>query len=211
MSIRMGEPRVSKLVGVFVILIFLSRSVHSQEMVWKGLGHPTDVAKLRAIFPNSVHEFSDLKTGRIFHPGDSEVDFDFLLKSGSGQYLIRLTADESFDHVYFIQAKIENGERRYLQLSFELPSEFLKQQPPTWEADHRARHPKCDSPRSELVKRYGRPEKATTRGVERLFERIETWQTNEGPIELTCYQLDGKGEWLGQDVKFLAKGGITNR
>lgn len=200
-----------KVTATFALTLFLSHPLHCQEENWKGLAHRTNVSGLRDLFPRSSHEFWESGSGRVAPASDKNVDFDFLLRSGSGRYIIRLSPEDSFDHVYYIETLIDRGHIFYLRLSFERPAELLAEIPPTWEADHRARHPPCHRPRLKLLSRFGQPSKKELIAVERIIERKETFTSRYGLIELMCYQLDGAENWLAAEVRFVGASSTSNR
>ncbi len=177
------------------------QAISGQEVFFDGLDLNLNALALRSKYPSSRHAFWPSDGGRIVSPRDTG-EFERALANRSGRYLIRLSQEESFEDVYLLDIRLEEGEIGELYLSFDKPTNFLETEPKDWAASHYARHPDCHLIETKIKDQLGDPSLKAEWSEERLFHQPKSWSLPEQVIELGCYSLDGQGKLLAAEVIF---------
>jgi hypothetical protein len=181
--------------------VALPQVVSGQEVLFDGLDLDLNALALRSKYPSSRHAFWPSDGGRIVSPRNNE-EFEGALSDRSGRYLIRLSQEESFEDVYLLDIRFEEGGISEFHLSFEKPPDYLESEPQDWAASHYARHPDCHLVEAKLKDQFGEPSLESEWSEERLLHRPRSWSLPGQRVELDCYSLDGQGRALAAEVIF---------
>ena len=110
-----------------------------------------------------------------------------------------LSEKDSRDHVYYVR-RTYMKDHTEIKMVLEKPERFLSKKPQTWEDGHYAKFPPCQGVLAKLVTQYGKPTKERSSWEERLKNKFKTWSNGSESLELTCYQIDGKGKELAAEI-----------
>ena len=188
-----------------IVCLAYSQFTYADQQLYRGLYKSVDVLRLRSMFPQSGHEFVELLSGKIYQPNDQNGKFEISLRSKKGTYIVRLSQDEAFDDVYYIEIDVEKGQARRVRLSFEKPENLVEEPINSWEDSHHKRHPKCQTHKTKLTQLLGNATEETPWEEERIYHRPYQWRKADVQITLECYQPDGKGKMLAESVVFEKK------
>jgi len=181
-----------------LLVLFLALAASEKPLQFQQIGMDTDLFSLTKRFPHSQHEFWK---GTIVSYRDQPQQFANLIQHGSGDYIGRLTPQDSVAHLYFFQASIEKGVWTKLRLSFERPDGQGRAS-----ADEHpfSRCPPCGPVLADLVAEY---DKATGPEIkkEELLESLHyTWQGRGGKLSLVCGKFDGDRRAFAEHVELIA-------
>ena len=115
-----------------------------------------------------------------------------------------LSKADSHNGVHYIEKRSIDGKQE-IKISFEAPEDQLDKKPTSWEEGHYARHPKCEEILSQLVKTYKQPIKERPSVEERINHRIRTWVNPQETMVLDCYNIDGQGEFLANEITIRSR------
>jgi hypothetical protein len=143
-------------------------SAQAEPFTFAGFHRNMDLAALVDRYPRSQHELSP---GADVRPRRSQDDLKewirkFFRTRGSGTYVLRLTPDESHDHVYYIQANVRQGVTERLWLLLEKPLDMIGHRQPTRSKEER--YPACNDVLKPLTAKYGKPDALAPRWEEAL-------------------------------------------
>ena len=159
-----------------------------------------DLSTLLDRYPTSSHE---LTPGRGVRPRTSQEDErawirEFFRTHGSGQYLVRVSAAESHDHIYAVQADVRAGVTERLWLSFEQPLEMVR--PADRARSNDVRHPPCAPILAALTTEYGRPAASPPRLEEALEWFDYEWTRASETMTLECGRYRGRTKTFASAV-----------
>jgi hypothetical protein len=160
--------------------------VQARPFTFAGFSRSMDLATLLDRYPRSSHE---LTPGAGVRPRTSQDDEKAWMREGfhsrgSGVYVLRLTAAESHDHVYYVQAWIHEGVVDRLWVSLELPLDFVERGTAT--RSNEGRFPACRDVMSELFATYGRPISRPPSREEALESSTYEWTDSRETMTLQC-------------------------
>ena len=127
---------------------------------------------------------------------DNPRRFNDLIRVGTGRYLIRLTADESHNDLYYVQAEIDRGNLRRLRLSFEKPLELLHRSIESGEE----RHPHCKGIKAGLIRLYGKLSSTGSGWEERLQSISSSWVKSPEVLTLNCGRYYKRKKLFAMDI-----------
>jgi hypothetical protein len=114
----------------------------------------------------------------------------FRTRGSSGTYVLRLTQEESHDHLYYVQAEVRGGVTERLWLLLEMPVELMKGREPA--RGNEARYPACDDVLSRLTMTYGKPAARAPRWEEALQSFDHVWTSSPETMTLQCGRYQGR-------------------
>jgi hypothetical protein len=160
--------------------------MNDTPFTFAGFSRSMDLATLLDRYPQSSHE---LTPGEGVRPRTSQDDEKAWMRQvfrsqSSGIYVLRLTAAESHDHVYYVQAWIHDGGVDRLWVSLELPLDFVARGTAT--RDNEARFPVCRDVLTAFVATYGRPISRPPRREEALESFEYEWTDSRETMTLQC-------------------------
>lgn len=167
---------------------------------YAGLGVGADPSTLRSRFPNSRHEFWQRGTGSIAKPEDDDGRFDQWLHEADGLYIIKFSSDDAMGDVTAVSISLEKGHVRRWILSFERIGEG--DDPVHVER----RYPGCRRILDNLMDRYGKPAKFTTRTEEGMQHRTRSWADDTGEIILDCGTFPNRRPIFAIDIEIVPAG-----
>jgi hypothetical protein len=185
-------------VRILPLLLALAVAGSAHAFEYAGLNRTIDPTSLRALFPDSRHEFWERGTGSIAVPEDEDGRFLTLLKGGDGRYVVRLAPDDTRAEVTSVSLTLDGGEVVRLGLAFEREGQGVKP-----EAIER-RFPGCRGVLDALIERYGAPVRFATRMEDNLEHRLRTWSSPEGIMRLDCGRFAGRRPIFAMDLEFEA-------
>jgi hypothetical protein len=175
-------------------------AVQPGAFAFAGLRRTMDLAPLLDRYPLSAHELTP--GGGVRHPTSQDLEKAWMREAfhsrGSGVYVLRVAPTESHDHVYYMQAWIQDGATERLLVSFELPVEWVKG--PTSTHANEARFPACHSVLNRLVATYGRPVTRPPRWEEALESLDYQWTQGSEMMTLECGRYDGRKAVFAESV-----------
>ena len=175
----------------------------AEPFTYAGFHRDMNLAALADQFPRSSHEFSPSAN---VHPHGSRDDLkewirDFFRTRGSGTYVVRLTPDESFDHVYYIQANIRDGITERLWLLLEKPIDVARHRTPA--TSNETRYPACNKLLKPLTAQYGKPDALASRWEEALQSFDYVWmRLPDDAMKLECGRYRGRKSVFAIGVTF---------
>ena len=110
-----------------------------------------------------------------------------------------VSENDSRDSVYYIR-RTYMKDRTEIKMVLEKPDKLLPKKPRTWEEGHYAKFPPCNDVLTKLVNQYGKPVKERSSWEERLKNNFRIWSYGSEYLELTCYQIDGRGKELAAEI-----------
>jgi hypothetical protein len=161
-----------------------------------------NLAALADQFPRSSHEFSPSANVRPRRSRDDLKEWirDFFRTRGSGTYVVRLTPDESFDHIYYIQANIREGMTERLWLLLEKPIDAARHRKRA--RSNETRYPACDDVLKPLTAQYGKPDALAPRWEEALQSFDYVWTRLPDAMKLECGRYRGRRSVFAIGVTF---------
>ena len=174
----------------------------AEPFTYAGFHRDMDLAALADRFPRASHELSPGTDVRKLTSQDNPKEWirDFFRTRGSGTYVVRLTPDESFDHVYYIQANIREGITERLWLLLEKPSDMARHRTPA--TSNEARYPACDDVLKPLTAKYGKPDALAPRWEEALQSFDYVWTRVPDAMKLECGRYRGRKSVFAIGVTF---------
>jgi hypothetical protein len=166
----------------------------TESFTFAGFQRDMDLASLLDRYPRSSHEVTP---GGGVPRRTSEDDLKewmrrfFSARGSSGTYVLRLTPDESHDHVYYVQAELREGVTERLWLLFERPLGPAAT-PRRSVGDNEARYPACDDVLKLLEMKYGKPRELGPRREEALDSFEFVWTHAAEVMTLQCGRYQGR-------------------
>jgi hypothetical protein len=175
-------------------------AVQPGALAFAGFRRTMDLAPLLDRYPLSAHELTPGPGVRHRTSQDDEKAWmrEFFQSRGSGTYVVRLAQTESHDHVYYVQAWIQDGATERLWVSFEQPLERAKGGTST--RGNEARFPACHDVLDRLVVSYGRPATLPPRWEEALESLNYQWTQGSEMMTLECGRYDGRKAVFAEKV-----------
>jgi hypothetical protein len=181
-----------------VLVLLLALAAGDEPLRFQGIGMDTDLFSFTKRFPHSQHEFWK---GIITIYTDQPLQFTDLIQRGTGNYVGRLTPQESVAHLYYFQAGVANGVWTELLLSFERPLGQGVASP----GEHPAsRCPPCAPVLADLTREYGKPAAPESTNEEALESLHYTWTRPEGKMSLVCGKYYGDRRVFAERVELMA-------
>jgi hypothetical protein len=161
-----------------------------------------DLATLLDRYPRSRHELSPGAGVRKSSSQDDPKEWirEFFHSRGSGTYVLRLTPEESFDHVYYIQANVREGITDRLWLLLEIPFDMVRPRQPG--RSNEARYPACNGVLGPLTAKYGKPDALAPRWEEALQSFDYVWTRLPEAMKLECGRYRGRNSVFAIGVTF---------
>jgi len=174
----------------------------AEPFTYAGFHRDMDLAALADRFPRASHELSPGADVRKLTSQDNLKEWirDFFRTRGSGTYVVRLTPDESFDHVYYIQANIREGITERLWLLLEKPIEMARLQKRA--GGNKTRYPACNDVLKPLTTKYGKPDALAPRWEEALQSFDYVWTRLPDAMKLACGRYRGRKSLFAIGVTF---------
>jgi hypothetical protein len=160
---------------IICLLVLASRN-DGTHFEYAGLGLETDLNSLKQGYPTSIVQ----------------------------ERSAWLSKADSHDEVHYIEKKNIDGKEE-MRIVFERPEDQLDTKPVSWLDGQYARHPKCKAILQKLIQSYKQPTKERHWVEERLNHLIRTWSSPTETMDLDCYNIDGKGEFLAAELTIRAK------
>jgi hypothetical protein len=181
-----------------LLVLFLALAAGDEPLRFQGIGTDTDLFSLTKRFPHSQHEFWK---GVITNYSDQPQQFTDLIQHGTGDYVGRLTPQESVAHLYYFQTGVDNGVWTKLRLSFERPYGQGVASP----GEHPfSRCPPCAPVLADLTREYGKPAPLESTKEEALESMQYTWTRPAGTMSLVCGKYDGDRRVFAEHVELMA-------
>jgi hypothetical protein len=179
-----------------------SGGAQAEPLTFAGFHRDKDLAALVDQFPRSSHQVSPSANVRPRGSRDGLKEWirDFFRSPGSGTYVVRLTPDESLDHVYYIQANIREGMTERLWLLLEKPIDTARHR--KLARSNEARYPACDDVLKPLTARYGKPDALAPRWEEALQSYDYVWTRVPDAMKLECGRYRGRRSVFAIGVTF---------
>jgi hypothetical protein len=111
-----------------------------------------------------------------------------------------LTREESFDHVYYIQANVREGVTERLWLLLETPLDMVRPRLPR--GNNEARYPACNGVLKPLAAKYGKPDALAPRWEEALQSFDYVWTQLPEAMKLECGRYRGRKAVFAIGVTF---------
>jgi len=165
-------------------------NTHAQGFTFAGFQRDMDLAALLERYPQSSH---DVTPGAGVRRRTSQDDLktwmrEFFHAPGSnGTYVLRLTPNESQEHLYYVQAEVRQGVTERLWLLLEMPADPGK---PGQSIE--ARYPACDAVLGPLTAKYGKPEALPPRWEEGVQSFNYVWTSAPETMKLECWRYAGR-------------------
>jgi hypothetical protein len=201
----MAESR-ARAGATVIALVWLAGLVagtaHAEPLAFAGFNRDMDIAVLIERHPRSSREFTP---GTAAHePGalddPSEWTRELLRARRPGRYALRLTPEESPDHVYYVQADLREGTLERLWLLLERPLVRADRRHLT--RGNEARYPVCNDVLKPLTARYGKPDALAPRWEEALESFDYVWTQAPEVMKLECGRYDGRKTKFAIGVTF---------
>ncbi len=177
-------------------------SAQAEPLTFAGFDRTMDLATLLDRYPRSQHELSpgaDVRKPRS-QEDPKEWIREFFHARGSGTYVLRLTPEESFDHIYYIQANVREGITERLWLLLELPLDMVRPRQPR--RSNEARYPACNGVLGPLTAKYGKPDVLAQRREEALQSFDYVWTRLPETMKLECGRYRGRKAVFAIGVTF---------
>jgi hypothetical protein len=180
----------------------IAGAAQAEPLGFAGFQRNMDLAALADRFPRSQHDISPGDGARpLASQDDPKAQMrDFLRAGGSGSYVVRLTAEESFDHVFYVQADIRKGVTERLWLLLESPVDPAKHLRKT--GANEARYPACNGVLKRLVAAYGKPDARAPYWEEALQHFDHVWTQSPDTLKLECGRYQGRKPVFAIGVTF---------
>jgi hypothetical protein len=177
-------------------------SAQAEPFTYAGFHCDTDLAALAYRYPRASHELTPGADVRKLTSQDNPKEWirDFFRTLGSGTYVVRLTPDESFDHVYYIQANIREGITERLWLLLEKPSDTARRRKRA--TSNETRYPACNDVLKPLTAQYGKPDALAPRWEEALQSLDYVWTRLPETTKLECGRYRGRRSVFAIGVTF---------
>jgi hypothetical protein len=184
--------RAGSAVIALVWLGLVAGSAQAEPFAFAGFYREMDIAALIDRYPKSAHDFSPRGEVRGLKSQDvpTERIREFLRARATGTYVLRLTPEQSRDHVNYVQANIREGVTERLWLSFERPLDPAGRRQPT--RGNESRFPACYDVLKPLTVRYGKPDALAPRWEEALEYFEYVWTHLREAMKLECGRYDGR-------------------
>ena len=187
MRVWVGSVALAWLVG------FAVGGAPSEPFAFAGFRRDMDLAVLLDRYPLSSHDVSPGSGVRRRTSQDDLKDWIrkfFRTQGSSGTYVLRLTPDESHDHVYYVQAEVREGITERLWLLLEIPLDLVKSRPPA--RSNETRYPACNDVLSPLAAKFGKPQAVTPRWEDALESFDYVWTHPAEVMNLQCGRYQGR-------------------
>jgi hypothetical protein len=177
-------------------------SAQAEPLAFAGFDRSMDLATLLDRYPRSQHELTPGADVRKAGSQEDPKDWirEFFHTRGSGTYVLRLTREESFDHVYYIQANVREGVTERLWLLLETPLDMVRPRLPR--RNNEARHPACNGVLKPLAAKYGKPDALAPRWEEALQSFDYVWTQLPEAMKLECGRYRGRKAVFAIGVTF---------
>jgi hypothetical protein len=177
-------------------------SAQAEPFTFAGFSRNMDLAALVDRYPRASHEISPSADVRKLLSQDDLKEWirDFFRARGSGTYVVRLTPEESRDHVHYIQASIREGITERLWLLLEKPLDTVGHRKPT--TGKEARYPACNDVLNPLTAKYGKPDALAPRWEESLQSFDYVWTRLPDAMKLECGRYRGRKSAFAIGVTF---------
>jgi len=177
-------------------------SAHAEPFTYAGFHRDMNLAALADRYPRASHELTPGADVRKLTSQDNPKEWirDFFRTRGSGTYVVRLTPDESFDHVYYIQANIREGMTERLWLLLEKPIDMAGRRKRA--TSNEARYPACNNVLKPLTAQYGKPDALAPRWEEALQSFDYVWTRLPDAMKLECGRYRGRRSVFAIGVTF---------
>ncbi len=184
--------RFSAIIALVWLTGLVVGSARAEPFAFAGFYRQMDIAALIDRYPRSSHEFSPSAevSGIRSQDDPKEQTREFLRARGSGSYVLRLTPEESRDHLYYVQAAMREGVTERLWLLLEKPLDPTRRRQPTM--DNEARHPACNDVLKPLTVKYGNPDAMAARWEEALESFDYVWTHFPEVMTLECGRYRGR-------------------
>jgi len=180
----------------------VAETAHAEPLAFAGFNRDMDIAVLIERYPRSSREFTP--DADAHEPGarddPREWTRELLRVRRPGRYALRLTPEESPDHVYYVQADMREGTMARLWLLLERPLVRADRRHPT--RSHEARYPACNDVLKSLTARYGKPDALAPRWEEALESFDYVWTQVPEVMKLECGRYDGRKTEFAIGVTF---------
>jgi hypothetical protein len=180
----------------------IADSAQAEPFTFAGFDRNMDLAALVDRYPRSQHELSPGADVRARSSQDDLKEWirEFFLTRGSGTYVLRLTPDESHDHLYYIQANVRQGVTERLWLLFERPLDLVRRRQPS--RSNETRYPPCNDVLKPLTAKYGKPDALAPRQEEALKSFDYVWTRLPDAMKLQCGRYQGRKPVFAIGVTF---------
>jgi hypothetical protein len=177
-------------------------TAHAEPFTFAGFNRNMDIAVLIDRYPRSSREFTPgtEAPGRGAEDNPREWARELLRAQRTGRYALRLTPEESPDHVYYVQADMREGSLERLWLLLERPLVRADRRHPT--RSNEARYPVCNDVLKPLTMRYGKPDALAPRWEEALESFDYVWTQAPEAMKLECGRYDGRKTEFAIGVTF---------
>ena len=177
-------------------------SAQAEPLTFAGFDRTMDLATLLDRYPRSQHELSPGAGVRKSSSQDDPKEWirEFFHARGSGTYVLRLTPEESFDHLYYVQANVREGVTERLWLLLELPLDMIRPRAPG--RSNEARYPACSGVLGPLTAKYGKPDVLAPRREEALQSFDYVWTRLHETMKLECGRYRGRKAVFAIGVTF---------
>jgi hypothetical protein len=174
----------------------------AEPFTFAGFHRDKDLAALAGRYPRASHELNPGADVRKLTSQDDPKEWmrDFFRTRGSGTYVVRLTPDESHDHVYYIQANIREGTTERLWLLLEKSIDMVGHRKPA--TANEARYPACNDVLKPLTAKYGKPDALAPRWEEALQSFDYVWTHLPDAMKLECGRYRGRKSVFAIGVTF---------
>ena len=175
-------------------------SAQAEPLTFAGFDRTMDLATLLDRYPRSRHELSPGAGVRKSSSQDDPKEWirEFFHSRGSGTYVLRLTPDESHDHLYYVQANVREGVTERLWLLLETPLDMVRPRG----RSNEARHPACNGVLRPLTAKYGKPDALAPRQEEALQSFDYVWTHLPDSMKLECGRYRGRKAVFAIGVTF---------
>jgi hypothetical protein len=174
----------------------------AEPFTFAGFHRDMDLAALADQYPRASHELSPGADVRKLTSRDNPKKWirDFFRTRGSGTYVVRLTPEESHDHVYYVQAEVRQGATERLWLLLEKRSDTARHRTPA--TSNETRYPACNNVLKSLTARYGKPDALAPRWEEALQSFDYVWTRLPDAMKLECGRYRGRRSVFAIGVTF---------
>ena len=174
----------------------------AEPFTFAGFHRDMDLAALAGRYPRASHDLSPGVDVRKLTSQDNPKEWirDFFRTRGSGTYVVRLTPEESHDHVYYVQAEVRQGATERLWLLLEKRSDTARHRTPA--TSNETRYPACNNVLKSLTARYGKPDALAPRWEEALQSFDYVWTRLPDAMKLECGRYRGRRSVFAIGVTF---------
>jgi hypothetical protein len=191
---------------VWLAAVLAMGSVQAGPFAFAGFRRNMDLAILLDRYPRSSHELTPGAGARHRTSQEDEKAWmrEFFHSRASGSYVLRLAPKESHNHLYYVQAWIQDGVTERLWLSLELPVEWVKGGAST--QSNEARYPACHGVLNALVDTYGRPVTLPPSWEKAVESFSYEWMQGSDTMTLECGQYRGRKAVFAMGVTMARSG-----